>query len=194
MELREVLLRAFLKPVWLPGPPKVERWRCPACGRDVERTSPAWKGIWFTAEPAEVLARCARTHGQHDRHGDPLPIEEVEVGDDALPIVAVEPAADPEGPPRSFVALAPPPGILFVLDADAGTYELRRLHRAPAASDLVGSKSASLPADVIGRLAVEEVRFEPGLGAVRVIAELGLAVGDPAPGDALERRERPAAV
>ena len=194
MELREVLLRTFLKPVWLPGPPKVERWTCPACAREVDRVSPAWKGIWFTAEPAEVLALCSRTHGTHDRKGSPLPEDDVELGDDALPIVAVDVRGARTDRPASFVALVPPHGIAFVLEADGLAYELRRLQRPPAPSDLVGSRAASLPADVIGRVAVDDVRFEEGLGAVRVVAELGLAVGDAPAGDALERRERAAAV
>ena len=50
------------------------------------------------------------------------------------------------------------------------------------------------PGEVIGRVPADEVRFDDGLGAVRVVAELGLAVGDPTSGDALEGGERPAAV
>lgn len=192
MELRDVLVRTFVRPVWVAGPPRVERWTCPACGRDVDRTSPAWKGIWFTAEPAEVTARCARTHRAHDRKGRPLPEEERPLGDDAVPIVAVD-VATPGAPPSSFVALWPPHGVAFLLDADGGTYEVRRL-RALATSDLIGPRAAALPGDVIGRVAVGDVRFEDGLGAVRVVAELGLAVGDPTAGDALEGGERSTAV
>ena len=63
-----------------------------------------------------------------------------------------------------------------------------------ATSDLVGPRAASLPGDVIARVAVEDVRFDELLGAVSVIAELGLAVGDPTAGDALQRGEGAAAV
>ena len=194
MELREALLRTFVKPVWLPGPPKVERWTCPTCGREVDRVSPAWKGIWFTAEPAEVIALCSRTHGVHDRKGRPLPDDDVELGDDALPIVAVDTRDGSVDVPASFVALVPPHGVAFVREADGRGYELRRLRRAPAPSELVGARAASLPADVIGRVAVDDVLFEDGLGAVRVVAELRFAVGDPSAGDPLEGGERAAAV
>ena len=194
MELRDALLRTFVKPAWVAGPPKVERWTCPACGRGVDRTSPAWKGIWFTAEPGEVTALCSRTHRTHDRRGNPLADDAPAAGDDAVPIVAVEPGPRLDGAPRSFVALVPPHGLVFVLDAGGDTYEVRRLRRAPGASDLLGSRPAGLPSDAVGAVSVADVRFEDGLGAVRVVAELGLAVGDPPAGDALERRERPAAV
>lgn len=83
-----MLLRTFVKPVWLPGPPKVETWTCPACGRDVERTNPARHGIWVTAEPREVVALCSRTHGGHDRMGQPPPADDdeaVEVDDEWIP-------------------------------------------------------------------------------------------------------------
>ena len=195
VDLRDVLLRTFVRPVWLPGPPKVERWMCPACGRDVDRVSPAWKGIWFTAEPAEVMALCARVHRQHDRRGNPLPVEELPVGDDAVPIVAVDRGGDGHDrrPPSSFVALVPPHGVAFVLSPDGSTYELRRLAEL-APSDLVGPRAASLAGDVIGEVAVAGVRFEEGLRAVRVVAELGLAVGDATPGDAFQGGERPAPV
>ena len=193
MELREALLRTFVKPVWVAGPPKVERWTCGACGREVERVSPAWKGIWFTAEPDEVVALCARTHGQHGRKGEPLPTDEVPSGDDAVPIVAVDSGSWPDGPPASFIALMPPNGVAFVLEPDGAAYEVRRLAEL-APSDLLGARAASLPAQVLGRVAVSDVRFDEGLGAVRVVAELGLAVGDAPAGDALERGERPAPV
>lgn len=189
MELRDVFLRTFVRPVWMAGPPKSERWDCPACGRSVGRTSPACKGIWFTAEPAEVVALCARTHRAHDRKGHALPDDEDPVGDDAVPIVAVDPGSSPGAPPRSFVALFPPHGISFVLDADADggdRYELRRL-RELAPSDLVGARAARLSGAVIGRVAVEDVRFEAGLGAVRVGDEHGLTVGHAPAGDALEQ-------
>ena len=190
MRLRDVLLRTFLLPVWLPGPPKVERWTCPACGRDVARVSPAWKGIWFTAEPGELTALCSRTHGTHDRRGSPVPAADPMVSvEDGIPIVAVDPGADPAGPPASFVALLPPHGVAFVLDADAGRYELRRL-RDLAPSDLVGARAASLAGEPVGRVAVSDLTFD-GLRAVRVVAELGLAVGDAPAGDALEGGERP---
>ena len=193
MELRDVLARAFVKPVWLPGPPKVERWTCPVCRRDVDRVSPAWKGIWFTAGPVEVTSLCARTHRGHDRHGRPLTADERPAGDDAVPIVAVEPASAPMMPPASFVALLPPRGVAFVLDPDGTAYELRSL-RDLAPSDLVGTRAASLSGDVIGRVAVADVRFDDELRAVRVVAELGLPVGDPTPGDTFEGGERPAPV
>ena len=197
MELRDVLLRTFVRPVWLPGPPKVERWRCPACDREVERISPAWKGIWFTAGPDEVTALCARTHRAHDRRGQPLPADEDLAGvEDWVPIVAVEPGPDHgDGPrPSSFVALLPPAGVAFVLDRTADAYVLRRLE-ALAPSMLVGAGAGAqrLEGELIGRVAATGLRFD-GLRAVRVVAELGLAVGDPAAGDALEGGERPAAV
>lgn len=192
MELRDALRRTFVKPVWLPGPPKVERWTCPACDREVERVSPAWKGIWFTAEAHELTALCARIHGRHDRRGDPVVVEEPVVGDDAVPIVAVDPGPADGGPPRSFVALLPPHGVAFVLDQGAATYELRRPSEL-SPSSLVGQRAATMAGEVIGRVAVADLRFD-GSRAVRVVAEAGLAVGDPTSGDAFEGGEGPAPV
>lgn len=195
MALRDVLLKTFVLPVWVAGPPKVEQWTCPACAAEVDRISPAWKGVWFTAEPGEVTALCSRTHRTHDRKGQPFPVDEPLAGvEDWIPIVAVD--AAPGGPPVSFVALLPPHGVAFVLatdgDDDGTAYELRRLEEL-AASDLLGPRAASLRGEVIGRVAVEEVVFDD-LRAVRVVAELGLAVGDAPAGDALEGGERPADV
>ena len=194
MALRDVLLRTFFLPVWVPGPPKVEAWTCPTCGRDLQRVSPAQKGIWFTAGPDELLALCARTHGVHDRKGRPLAVDEdalaVAEAEDWIPIVAVDAAPGGDAPPDSFVALVPPHGVAFVLDGTG--YRLRRL-RDLSPSDLVGPRAASLEGDVIGRVDVADVEFD-GLRAVRVVAELGLAVGDAPAADALQRRERTAPV
>jgi len=69
MPFTDVLARLFVRPVWMAGPPKVERWTCPVCDRAVLRTSPAVKNLWVTAAPAERVALCARQHGAHDRKG-----------------------------------------------------------------------------------------------------------------------------
>lgn len=165
MELRELVLKTLVRPVWVAGDPKVETWACPACGRDVERVSPAWKGVWFTAGSDEVTALCARTHRTHDRKGVP-----VAAGDDAaaeaedwIPIVAV----DGDDRPRSFVALIPPHGTAFVLTPAGDAYEVRRLQEL-AASDLVGRRAATLPGEVVGTVGTDELQFD-GDAAVRLL-------------------------
>ena len=170
MQLRDLLLRTLVKPVWVAGEAKIETWTCPACGRDVERTSPAWKGIWFTATPDEVTGLCSRVHRTHTRKGGPLAPTDAEAhpgpGDEWVPVVAVERPTDAEGPPAAFVALVPPHGVAFVLDADAGSYELRRL-RGLAPSDLVGAHAAAaLDGERLGAVPVDAVELD-GDTAVR---------------------------
>jgi hypothetical protein len=163
VELRDVLARTLVRPAWEASGPKIETWTCRACGRRVERTSPAWKGIWFAAGPDEVVALCARVHRAHDRKGVPVAVDEEPLGDDAwVPIVAVD-AGDP---PPSFVALVPPAGVAFVLDGDA--YELRRLDELRP-GDLVGPRAAArLGGDVIGRIPVASLDLDPVSCAVRL--------------------------
>jgi hypothetical protein len=158
VHVREVALRAFVRPVWVAGPPRVETWTCPACRREVERVSPAWKGIWFTASDGEVTALCSRTHRTHDRAGQPLAVDDVPLADHQVPIVAVE--ADPDdrhGPPSAFVALVPPAGRSYVRRGDE--YEVRELDEL-SPSDLVGSRVASLSGRIVDRVAVAEVTFD----------------------------------
>ena len=165
MELRDLLLRTVVRPAWVAGGPKVETWTCSACGQDVERVSPAWKGIWFAATPGEVVALCARTHRTHDRTGAPLPVEEDADGEGGVPIVAVD-ESDDGAPPRSFVALVPPAGVACVLDGDA--YELRRLAELRP-GDLVGPGAAArLDGEVIGRVRVEDLDLDLDLRAIRL--------------------------
>ena len=159
MALRDVLLKTLVLPVWTAGEAKVETWTCSACGREVDRISPAWKGIWFAAGPDEVVALCARTHRAHDRKGAPVAPGAPDEGEDWIPITGVDGEG---GLPRSFVALLPPTGVAFVLDPEGRAYELRRLDEL-APSDLVGTAPATaLEGEVVGSVAVDDLEFDAG--------------------------------
>ena len=136
--------RWVFEPVWTAAPePKREEWTCPSCGRTVWRTNPAWKGIWFAPVESELVTRCARQHGAHDRHGRPFP------EDDDLrwsPVVGLDELAALDDPAArqvpvvglddgGFVALLPPAGLRFV-KVDGG-FEVEVLDELQP-SDLVG--------------------------------------------------------
>ena len=148
-----ILAKSFVLPVWVAGDPHVERWTCPACGREVERTSPALKGIWVTAKDDERTALCARQHGAHDRKGRPLPATDdarPPVDDVWIPLIARE-----DG---SFVALVPPAGLELVPTAVGDGYRVRALDELNP-SDLVGH--APTHGRELGVVGPEAVRVDP---------------------------------
>lgn len=159
MTIGSVLLKLVARPVWTAAPaPKREEWRCPApsCGRTVWRDNPALKGIWFVPADLELIARCARQHGAHDRHGGPLPVDD----DPWLPTAeALDASAVPvqRRPDGSFVALQWPTALLYVPDDDGRAYEVRALDDL-LPSDLVGT--APRRGRVVGHVTADEVAFD----------------------------------
>ena len=151
MALGGSVRRWVLEPVWVADPePKQESWTCPACGRAVWRTSPAWKGIWFAPVPTDLVTRCARQHAAHDRHGRPFEapegvlawapvvgLEEQAALDDPaarrVPVVAL----DDDG---GFVALLPPAGLRVRPAAEDGSGAL-----------VVEALDDLQPSDLVGR-------------------------------------------
>jgi hypothetical protein len=121
------------------SPPTVETWPCPApgCGRDVHRVNPALKGYWIAPVPSELLARCAREHGAHDRAGRPFPPDEPwSGGPEALATASLLDL----GAGRFVVLTAPP--LVLVADATGASFVVRVLAGASAGlapSDLVGT-------------------------------------------------------
>jgi hypothetical protein len=161
MALRS-LRRWVLEPAWTAAPePRREEWSCPACGRTVWRANPAWKGIWFAPVRSELVTRCARQHGAHDRHGAAF----VEDRTSWAPVVglseqaALEDADDRRVPvvalaDGGFVALLPPAGVR--VRGDGVVEALDDLQP----SDLVGrSPRAGRP---VGRVAPGSLVAEAG--------------------------------
>ncbi len=170
MSLTDVIARVFVRPLWMAGPPKVEQWTCPTCGRTVSRTSPAVKTLWVTADAAERTALCARQHGFHHRDGSALPPEERQarvrladlvVADEAERWVPVARYGD-HPVSEGFVALLAPAGLAFVAVAGGPQeigFEVHELTRL-AASDLVGAPPAAPSGRLLGRLAAADLRFD----------------------------------
>jgi hypothetical protein len=149
-----IFARTFVRPVWVAGAPHVETWSCPACGRSIERRSPAVKGIWVTAMPSERTALCARQHGAHDRKGRVLAADEPQAvgGDDDVWIPLV---VRGDG---SCVALVPPAGLELVpVDGGRGYLVIALDELNP--SDLVGH--ARTGGHELGVIARDAVRVDP---------------------------------
>jgi hypothetical protein len=102
------------------------------CGRAVDRSSPALKGVWFTAVPAERIALCARQHGAPDRRGHPVVAGTDRTTGDVRSDVPLIERAD-----GALVALVPPHGVELARAEDGGydVFELDELRP----SDLVGT-------------------------------------------------------
>ena len=156
MALGRTIARWLFLPVWTAAPPKREEWTCPACGRTVWRTNPAWKGIWFVPSELELTGRCARQHGAHGRRGGELPADDggavwapaVDVAEVAalggrVPVVRLDGGR--------VVALLPPAGLLLSPVGDGLEVEVLD-DLAP--SDLVGGDGGHLRGRPVGRIDV----------------------------------------
>jgi hypothetical protein len=134
------VVRWIAQPAWVAGPRKIEAWPCPApgCGRTVHRENPATKGWWVAPVESELLARCAREHGAHDRDGDPFPEDVPWTGGAA----ALETAGVLELGSGRFVVLSSP-ALVLEPDATGAGYVVRVVTGELAPSDLVSGGSGA---------------------------------------------------